>query len=492
MGSITSSERGKLVTVLYAVCASGHALAPMLIFPRVRYMEHFICGGPPGCIGRATRSGWINADLFVSKLTGCSPDCKILVIMENHESHLSIAAIDKARNLGIILLTIPPKTSHKLQPLNVSVYGPFNSGYNKAMDNWMRTKSGRSVTIYELPLLVTEAQMVAMTPRNILSGFCSIGNWPYNPQIFAEADFAPAFVTDHNIIQGSSSSSLNSQAFQSNLINEQTYSVCLNTSHYHQGSAAVSQSANFLAKATPTSSVLDTASNFVSPQKVLCLPKTASRKNSNRRRGKTKIYTYIPVRDEIAKRQAQKRAQKSAEEKNAKRRLFCKRKKASLVISSSSSDEENTELTYNDNSDGNLDKRIEIKLGNYVVVLVAGKSRLLKYVARIDDYDEDDCKYEGVFLQKVNIKINSEMEGKGLTFVVNEKDGASFASDDIVQILPAPIVVGGSERRNNQVRFDIDLSKLDLAWSFSILYQLFLIITKFIYSNVHKCVGLHF
>ena len=117
-----------------------------------------------------------------------------------------------------------------------------------------------------------------MTPRNILSGFCSTGNWPYNPQIFAEADFAPAFVTDHDIIQGSSRSSLNSQAFQSNLINEQTYSACLNTSHYHQGSAAVNQSANFLAKATPTLSVLDTAFNFVSPQEVLPLPKAASKK----------------------------------------------------------------------------------------------------------------------------------------------------------------------------------------------------------------------
>ena len=35
VGSVTSSERGKLVIVLYAVCASGHALAPMLIFPRM-------------------------------------------------------------------------------------------------------------------------------------------------------------------------------------------------------------------------------------------------------------------------------------------------------------------------------------------------------------------------------------------------------------------------------------------------------------------------
>ena len=56
VGSISSRERGELVTVLYAVCVL-HALDPMLIFPQVRYREHFICGGPPGFVGRATRSG---------------------------------------------------------------------------------------------------------------------------------------------------------------------------------------------------------------------------------------------------------------------------------------------------------------------------------------------------------------------------------------------------------------------------------------------------
>ena len=89
------------------------------------------------------------------------------MIMDNHESHLSIAAIGKARKLGIVLLTIPPNTSHKLQPLDVSVYGPFKTGYNKAMDNWMKTNPGKSITIYEVPSLVTEAQMVTMTPRTI-------------------------------------------------------------------------------------------------------------------------------------------------------------------------------------------------------------------------------------------------------------------------------------------------------------------------------------
>ena len=37
-----------------------------------------------------------------------------------------------------------------------------------AMDNWMRTNPGKIVTIYEVPSLVKEAQMVAMIPRNIM------------------------------------------------------------------------------------------------------------------------------------------------------------------------------------------------------------------------------------------------------------------------------------------------------------------------------------
>ena len=94
---------------------------------------------------------------------------------------------------------------------------------------------------------------------------------------------------------------------------------------------------------------------------------------------------------------------------------------------------------------------------------MAGKSRSLKFVARIDKYDRDDCEYEGVFLQKVNKKIDSWMGDKGQTFIVNEKDAASFAPDDIVLILPAPVAVGGSERRSNQLRFNFDFSKLDLA-----------------------------
>ena len=91
---------------------------------------------------------WLeNEELFpvylehLSSRTRCSLDHKIL-LLDNHESHIPLRVINKAKSSGIVMLTIPPKTSHRLQPLDVLVFGPFKRSYNKAMDNWMRTYAG--------------------------------------------------------------------------------------------------------------------------------------------------------------------------------------------------------------------------------------------------------------------------------------------------------------------------------------------------------------
>ena len=218
VGAITSAERGELVTVVYTVSAIGTVVPPLFIFPRVNFKEHFTrggptdCigrasrsgwmladigtvvpplliiprvnfkehftrGGPTDCIGRASRSGWMLADIFVEYLkhlvkhTKCSTDKKILLIVENHDTHISLEAIDTAKANGIVLLTIPPHTSHRLQPLDCSVYGPFKSAYNRALDGWVRSNPGKTVSIYEIPALVNQAQMVAVTAANIVAGF---------------------------------------------------------------------------------------------------------------------------------------------------------------------------------------------------------------------------------------------------------------------------------------------------------------------------------
>ena len=93
------------------------------------------------------------------------------------------------------------------------------------------------------------------------------------------------------------------------------------------------------------------------------------------------------------------------------------------------------------------------------MVIVKGKLRSLQYVARVDDYDDENNDYEGMFLQKINSRVYSD----GPLFIVNEQDAAFFAADDIILKLPSPVAIGGSTRRNNLLQFSFDFSKLELA-----------------------------
>ncbi|XP_029654857.1 uncharacterized protein LOC115228071 [Octopus sinensis] len=114
VGPLTSSKRGQLVTVVYAVNAAGSVVPPLLTFPWENYRDYFIKSGPAGCVEGANSSGWINEDLFVTYLkhftayTRYSNEKKVLLILDNHKT------IDLAKKNGVILFTIPPRTSHKL------------------------------------------------------------------------------------------------------------------------------------------------------------------------------------------------------------------------------------------------------------------------------------------------------------------------------------------------------------------------------------------
>jgi hypothetical protein len=136
VGSITSQERGTLVTMCLAVNAVGNTIPPMFIFPRLKFQDHFVRDGPVGCIGSGNKSGWMQEPEFLvfvkhfAKHTNPSETNKVLLILDNRGSHISIPVIDFCRQNFVTLLSFPPHTSHKLQPLDRGVYGPFKKFFN--------------------------------------------------------------------------------------------------------------------------------------------------------------------------------------------------------------------------------------------------------------------------------------------------------------------------------------------------------------------------
>ena len=96
---------------------------------------------------------------------------KCLFILDNQSSHISPGGFNICKENGIVLLALPPHTSHRLQPLDVSVFGPFKRNFNQRADAWMVNNPGKTLTIQDLPELIGLAYPRAFTPCNIRTGF---------------------------------------------------------------------------------------------------------------------------------------------------------------------------------------------------------------------------------------------------------------------------------------------------------------------------------
>jgi len=202
VGQVTSRERGELVTLCGIVSATGVALPPVFVFPRKIFREVLMNGAPEGSLGLVSESGWMKADIFLKvlehmvKFTGCTRDRQIIVVMDNHESHLALANVLYAKEHGINILTLPPHTSNKTQPLDLAVYGPHKAFFNAAVNSWMLANPGKTVTIHNMAQLMGDAWLKAATPSNIMSGFKTSGIWPIDRHIFSADHFLPSTVTD--------------------------------------------------------------------------------------------------------------------------------------------------------------------------------------------------------------------------------------------------------------------------------------------------------
>lgn len=101
-----------------------------------------------------------------------------------------------AKGNGIVMLSIPPHTLHKLQPLNLAVYGPLKHYIIEAFGAWMKNNPGCTMKFRPILETVKEALPLALIPRNIMAKFRKAGVAPCNRNVFIDEEFAPSYVTD--------------------------------------------------------------------------------------------------------------------------------------------------------------------------------------------------------------------------------------------------------------------------------------------------------
>lgn len=204
VGFATSWERGRNITVVCAFSATGIYVPPMFIYARKRMNPQLQKGGPPGALYTCSDKGWITEELFLQylehfqKFVKASLEDPVLLIMDNHSTHSTLQAYEFSKAHSIILLTIPPHTSHRLQPLDVSFYGPLKTAFNSECSKYLRNNPAEKITPFEVAELFNKAFIRVATPEKAIKGFQTTGICPYNPDVFTKEDFESARILSSN------------------------------------------------------------------------------------------------------------------------------------------------------------------------------------------------------------------------------------------------------------------------------------------------------
>lgn len=127
-----SHERGETVTSICFIAANGTFLPPVMLFPRKTFNTGMLKDCYPGTKAiPAGTNGYMNNNIMVDtikhfvKHTNSSKENPSLLILDNFGSHILLEVILLCKEHGVTLITLPPHTTHKTQPLDVGVFSPF-------------------------------------------------------------------------------------------------------------------------------------------------------------------------------------------------------------------------------------------------------------------------------------------------------------------------------------------------------------------------------
>ncbi|KAF1817688.1 DDE-domain-containing protein [Dissoconium aciculare CBS 342.82] len=169
--------------------ADGRYLHPMIIWPAAAHRANWVTHPTPGWHYAYSDSGYTDSYLSLQWLrlvfdpqtrdrAGQRPR---VLICDGFGTHETLVVLESALQHQIILCRLPSHTSHKLQPCDISIFGPLKGAYRDQVE---RLKRGGIGTIGKehFTMLYCHAREIAFTPRNIRAGWSKAGLFPFCPE----------------------------------------------------------------------------------------------------------------------------------------------------------------------------------------------------------------------------------------------------------------------------------------------------------------------
>ena len=104
-----------------------------------------------------------------------------------------MAFLNKCDELQILVLVLPPHSTHQLQPLDVGLFQPLSTAYSLEVNNFLTKGLGMvSMTKRKFWSLFLPAWKKAFTETNIRSASAKAGIWPVDHKQVVNAIIQPS------------------------------------------------------------------------------------------------------------------------------------------------------------------------------------------------------------------------------------------------------------------------------------------------------------
>ncbi|KAF4474230.1 hypothetical protein CGGC5_v017057 [Colletotrichum fructicola Nara gc5] len=176
-------------SLIECISATGKALPPLVIYKGKNVQQQwFPLDLTPYESWKftATENGWTSdstavkwlTEVFIPSTQPADPSEVRLLILDGHGSHETTAFMYTCFRNKIHLLFLPAHTSHVLQPLDQSVFGPLKAAYKKELGLLAEWDAGTVVGKRNFVICYGKARKAALTSKNIISGWKWTGLWP--------------------------------------------------------------------------------------------------------------------------------------------------------------------------------------------------------------------------------------------------------------------------------------------------------------------------
>lgn len=176
-------------TAINCICGDGYLVPPFLLIKGFVHVANWYTESdiPYDWVIKPTLNGWTNYDTGLDWLTHFKQHtrtrtvgAKRMLVLNSHESYISADPEAYCNQHNIVTISLPPHSSHLIQPLDVGIFSPLKRAYGAEINLFILAHVNY-ITKVEFLSAYHAAYNRVMNKENIAGGFHGAGLILHSP-----------------------------------------------------------------------------------------------------------------------------------------------------------------------------------------------------------------------------------------------------------------------------------------------------------------------